>query len=274
MPPLSLVVLGAGHVAWHLAPALAAAGHHVAAVWSRTPGSALSLAARLPPTTVLSSPAQAADLHPDLVLLAVPDAAVAPVLAQARLPATLAVAHTAGALPLPPHPRAGVFYPLQSFSRERALDLADVPFCLEASDDATADLLRRLATSVSRRAPYWLTSAERAPLHLAAVFAANFPNHLLGVSHRILQHAPSPLPLDILQPLVLEVVAKAFAAPAGPFSVQTGPAARHDAPTLSAHRARLAANPALAPWLPVYEALTTAIQQATPSPASNPLPAR
>ncbi|MBC7447366.1 MAG: DUF2520 domain-containing protein [Hymenobacteraceae bacterium] len=265
---LTLVVLGAGHVATHLVPALVAAGHRVAGIWSRDVAHAEALRARVPGAVVLVMPAEAAALAPDLVLIAVPDHAVAATVAAAQLPATIAVAHTAGTLPLPAHPRAGVLYPLQTFSTGRAVDMRAVPFFLEATDPETAALLERVARNLSREPPRWLTATERAPLHLAAVFAANFPNHLLGVSARAL--AGTSVPFEVLRPLVTEVIAKAFAAPDGPFSVQTGPARRADAPTLAAHRARLAADPSLAPWLPVYESLTTAIQRiavtATPPP--------
>lgn len=260
----TVAFLGAGHVAAHLAPALAAAGHRVAGVWSRTPAHAAALAHRLPSARVLVSPAEAAALAPDLVLVCVPDHAVAAVIAAAALPPTTPVAHTAGALPLPAHPHAGVFYPLQTFSAGRPLDLRAVPFFLEATDTATAAVLAALAHDLSAQPARWLTTAERAPLHLAAVFAANFPNHLLGISRQVL--AQAGLPLDVLCPLVDEVVAKAFAAGGGPFSVQTGPARRADAPTLAAHRARLRADPALTPWLPVYDVLTAAIQHTGATP--------
>lgn len=255
-------MLGAGHVATHLAPALVAAGHRVVAVWSRSAASASALLARLPPgTQPLKAPAEAAALHPDVVLVCVPDGAVAEVVAAAQLPATVLVAHTAGALPLPAHPRAGVLYPVQTFSAGRALSLADVPFCLEATpgDAAAADTLTALATSLSARPPVWFSAPERATLHLAAVFGANFTNHLLGVSGLILEGIGPGLLAALLGPLVHEVVEKALTAPGGPFSVQTGPAVRHDLPTLARHREALAANPQLAPWLPIYEALTASI---------------
>lgn len=266
--PLNIVLLGAGHVAGHLAPALVAAGHRIVGVWSRTALHAAELARQLPSdAAVLLTAADAATLHPDLVLVSVPDAAVAGVIAAAHLPADLPVAHTAGSLPLPAHPRAGVFYPLQTFSKGRPLDLGEVPFFLEATDPATGALLETLARALSRRPPLWLTAAERAPLHLAAVFAANFTNHLLGVSARVLAATANGPSLEVLHPLVQEVVAKAFAAPDGPFRVQTGPAVRHDAATLTAHRERLAADANLRPWLPVYDALTAAIQQVSPAAA-------
>ncbi len=258
-------------MAAHLAPALAAAGHRVAGVWSRDSAHATVLAARLPPgVRVLVAPTDAGVLNPDLVLVAVPDHAVAATVAAAQLPPDVVVAHTAGALPLPNHPRAGVLYPLQTFSADRALDLGAVPFFLEATDSLTAALLDRLARDLSRQPPRWLSAAERAPLHLAAVFAANFPNHLLGVSARVLTTAGEKVPFDVLRPLVEEVIAKAFAAPDGPFSVQTGPAQRADGHTLEAHRARLAADPHLAPWGPVYDVLTAAIARVVAEPGVSP----
>ena len=96
---LRIVLLGAGRVASQLGPALVAAGHQVVAVWSRTPAAAEALAARLPSTAVLA--ALAPPLPPaDVYLLAVPDAAVAPLLASTTWPAGALVAHLAGALPL------------------------------------------------------------------------------------------------------------------------------------------------------------------------------
>jgi predicted short-subunit dehydrogenase-like oxidoreductase (DUF2520 family) len=262
-----IAVIGAGRVARHLVPALAAAGHRITGIWSRDPAQALALASCLPAgTSLLSSPAEAARLQPDLVLVAVPDHAIPAIIALAALPADVVVAHTAGTLPLPAHPRAGVLYPLQTFSVDRVLDLGAVPFFLEATDPATAAMLENLVHTISRRPPTWLTAAQRAPLHLAAVFASNFPNHLLGVSAQILARAENAelLPFALLRPLVEEVIAKAFAAPNGPFSVQTGPAARHDDATIAAHRTRLSADPVLAPWLPTYDNLTKAIQRLQP----------
>ncbi len=254
-------------MAAHLAPAIVAAGHQIGGVWSRSSAHAAALLSRLPPGPHwLPTPAAAAALAPDLVLVAVADQAVAGVIAEAALPPTVAVAHTAGTLPLPDHARAGVLYPLQTFSALRPLDMKTVPFCLEARDPATAAILDRLAHDLSARPPLWLTAAERAPLHLAAVFAANFTNHLLGISCQLLATSAVPVDFDVLRPLVEEVVAKAFAAPDGPFSVQTGPAARHDAATLRAQRERLAAAAVPPAWTVVYDVLSATIQAAAPLP--------
>ena len=257
-PPHSLRIglFGTGRVASHLGPALTAAGHTVAFVWSRNPATAGTLAAQLPGAAVL--PTLAATLPPaDVYLLAVPDAAVAPLLASAVWPPGAVVAHLAGALPLSvfaarPDVHGGVFYPLQTFSSGRTIDWPAVPLCIEAADLPTEATLLNLASSLSQHVRR-LDSAQRLKLHVAAVFANNFTNHLLGIADALL--AEAALPAALLAPLVRETVAKALAN--APFSVQTGPALRRDAPTLAAHQAALAAHPA---WQALYAQLTASIQ--------------
>ncbi|AMJ64531.1 Rossmann-like and DUF2520 domain-containing protein [Hymenobacter sp. PAMC 26628] len=255
--PLRVGLFGAGRVAGQLGPALVAAGHAVAFVWSRHGATAEALAAVLPGAAVL--PDLGPPLPPaDVYLLAVPDAAVAPVLAAVAWPAGAVVAHLAGALPLAvfesqPEVRGGVLYPLQTFSPGRAVDWAAVPLCVEAADAGAQNLLLALARSLSSDVRP-LASADRLRLHVAAVFANNFTNHLLGVADALL--AEAGLPAALLAPLVRETVDKALAA-GSPFAVQTGPAARRDVPTLGAHRAALAAHPY---WLGIYNQLTDSIQ--------------
>ena len=254
--PLRIGLFGAGRVANQLGPALAAAGHQIVFVWSRTATAAAALAAQLPGAQVLR--ALAAPLPPaDVYLLAVPDAAVAPLLAGTAWPAGGLVAHLAGSLPLAvfaaqPAVRGGVFYPLQTFSPGRAIDWPAVPLCIEAADLTAEATLLDLAASLSRQV-LRLDSAQRLQLHVAAVFANNFTNHLLGIADALL--AEARLPAALLAPLVRETVDKALHHP--PFAVQTGPAARRDAPTLAAHQAALAAHPA---WRALYEQLTASIQ--------------
>ena len=253
---LRIVLLGAGRVASQLGPALGAAGHHVTFVWSRTATAARALAAQLPGAQAL--PSLAAPLPPaDVYLLAVPDAAVAALLADTTWPTGALVAHLAGALPLSvfevqPGVRGGVFYPLQTFSPGRTIDWSAVPLCIEAADAATETTLLALAHSLSAHVRQ-LASGPRLKLHVAAVFANNFTNHLLGIADALL--AEADLPAGLLAPLVRETVAKALANP--PFAVQTGPAVRHDAPTLAAHQTALATHPA---WQALYAQLTASIQ--------------
>lgn len=260
----SIVLLGAGRVAQHLGPALQQAGHQVLQVWSRTAASGATLAATLPAAT--STTDAAALVAADIYIVAVPDAAVPVVLAAARFPAGALVVHTAGALPLSifeewPTIRGGVLYPLQTFSPGRHLDWPTVPLCLEAADAAGEAELLALGHSLSHDVCL-ISTQQRLQLHVAAVFACNFTNHLLGISHALL--ATENLPLELLTPLVRETIDKALAEP--PFTVQTGPAARHDGPTLARHEAALAAYPG---WRQVYKVLSESIQRQSAPEAQN-----
>lgn len=256
-PTLRIGLFGAGRVAAQLASALMAAGHELAFISSRTTAAAEVLAAGLPtPPPVLNAAAPSLPAA-NLYLLAVPDAAVPAVLSATAWPVGAVVAHLAGALPLSvfaaaPGVRGGVFYPLQTFSPGRAVAWAAVPLFIEAADHAAETLLLNLARSLSSHVQR-LTSAERLRLHVGAVFANNFTNHLLGIAHELL--AEAGLPFELLAPLIRETVDKALSQ--SPFAVQTGPAVRHDAATLAAHRAALVAQPR---WQQLYEALTTSIQ--------------
>ncbi|MBF9224157.1 Rossmann-like and DUF2520 domain-containing protein [Hymenobacter ruricola] len=253
---LRIGLLGAGRVASQLGPALLAAGHSVVFVWNRNPARAAALVDELPSARLLVD--LALPLPPaDVYLLAVPDAAVAPLLAATAWPDGALVAHLAGALPLSifetqPAIRGGVFYPLQTFSPGRAIDWPAVPLCVEANDLAAETTLLDLAGSLSQHVRR-LDSAQRLKLHVAAVFANNFTNHLLGIADALL--AEAQLPPELLAPLVRETVDKALAN--SPFAVQTGPAVRRDAPTLAAHQTALAAHPA---WQALYQQLTASIQ--------------
>ncbi|WBA41665.1 Rossmann-like and DUF2520 domain-containing protein [Hymenobacter canadensis] len=264
--PLRVVLLGAGRVASQLAPALHQAGHQLAGVWSRNPATAAALAATVPGTLVLPTPDFAALPPADMYLLAVPDAAIPAVLAQARFQAGALVAHTSGTVPLSifedmPDIVGGVFYPLQTFSAGRAVDWRTVPLCVEGATPAAQATLLALAHTLSGSVQA-VGTPQRQAIHIAAVFACNFTNHLLGISHALL--AQQQLPLALLAPLLHETVEKALAHP--PFTMQTGPAARQDVPTLARHQAALAPYPA---WLQVYNALTSSIQAQLPAPPAN-----
>ena len=262
-------LFGTGRVATALVPALAAAGHELTFVAGRTPAPTLDLAALSPGSQALALPLAQPLPAADLYLLAVPDAAVPTLLAAVVWPAGALVAHLAGALPVAvftavPQVRGGVLYPPQTFSAGRPIDWPAVPLFVEALDaDAEAALLA-LARSLSQRVAL-LDSAQRLRLHLGAVFASNFTNHVLGIAHQLL--AEAGLDFKLLAPLVRETVDKALGAQPGPFAVQTGPAARHDAPTLAAHAAALVAHPA---WQALYTQLTQSIQAAEAAAVARP----
>ncbi len=265
--PLSIAILGAGNVAWHLSQAFKQAGHHIITVYSRTLARAEFLAEALQQAQPTHLP-DFSNTKADLFLVAVKDDAVTEVLQKAVFPPGSLVAHTSGSLPLGifseyTQIRGGVFYPLQTFSQGQVLDLKYTPIGVEGTTPTDTDLLLSLAASISERS-LQLASAERQIIHLAAVFACNFSNHLLGISQQLL--AQHQLHFNLLQPLVTETIRKSFANI--PFRVQTGPAVRSDENTLNQHRYLLQNQPG---YLAVYNVLTQSIQrQVAENPAQEP----
>lgn len=256
-PSFSIVLIGAGNVAWHLGQALEQAGHRILMVYSHTLVKAEFLADALQqahPTHQLDF----STIKADIFIIAIRDDAIADVLQQAAFPSGSMVVHTSGSVPLSvfasrPAVRGGVFYPIQTFSKSQTVDLKQTPIGVEATNPQDTAKLLSLAGTISERVMELPTEARRI-IHLAAVFACNFSNHLLGISQELL--AQHELNYTVLQPLVTETINKAFAQE--PFRVQTGPAVRFDETTLSMHRQLLANWPA---YLPVYNVLTKNIQQ-------------
>ncbi|MEZ4988364.1 MAG: DUF2520 domain-containing protein [Saprospiraceae bacterium] len=251
----SIVLIGAGHVAVHLGKHLHQCGAHVAAVWSRQPENAMELAASIgcPAVTDWASLPTAADLY----VMAVPDNAIDTVAAalQAVLPPTAWVVHTSGATPsevLSPYfQRYGVFYPLQTFTRQRDIDFAQVPLCVLSNREEDEAVLLQLAKETVLHA-HKVSDEQRAWLHVAAVFVNNFTNHLQYIAHELVD--AKQLPGEILQPLLRETIAKLETLT--PTEAQTGPAIRGDSTTIDRHLAMLAPFPR---YQEVYELLTNGI---------------
>lgn len=217
-------VVGAGNVATHLAVGLDRAGVDIAAVCSRDPAHAARLAEKVG-AAVCARPANVPS-DVDLVLVAVSDSSVAEVSAQ--LPEIRGiVAHTSGSVPLERlserHARAAVLYPLQTFSRDVPVNLSEVPFFTEATDDSVLGSVDAIARMLSEHV-YHADSRRRAHLHVAGVLSSNFTVYLLEECREVLSRAG--FPLDVVRPLVGATMSKAFAV--GPHEAMTGPARRGD----------------------------------------------
>lgn len=235
-----IVLVGSGNLATRTALALSEAGNPPVQVWSRNAEHAVRLASMLPGATATDR-AEELICDADLYLLAVSDHAIESV--AASLPSTTGIwAHTAGSMPMdalrPYHERIGVFYPLQTFSRERRVDYSSVPIYIEGSDEAVVRLLEFVGCLISGSV-LRCTSEQRLYLHLAAVFACNFTNHLYALSERML--AEHGLPPRSLAPLIAETATKVQQMSAA--GAQTGPAKRNDTNTLQKHLQLLRTDP-------------------------------
>lgn len=226
-----VAVAGAGNVAWHLVHAMAGAGLKIEQVCSRTLQSARELAAVAGAEALAEF--NAIDPTVDLCVVCVTDSAVADV-ARALPPMQGVVVHTSGTVPMDTlmqsAERVGVLYPLQTFSRDRGLDITEVPFFTEASDSITLDFIDNVVRAIGARAIH-ADSEARALLHVAGVLACNFPNYLLGCARDVL--ARGGFGLEVLKPLVEETIAKSFQM--GPDEAQTGPARRGNVRTIEKH---------------------------------------
>jgi predicted short-subunit dehydrogenase-like oxidoreductase (DUF2520 family) len=245
---------GSGKVASALIPVLLKKGHRINLIVSRgkEKGEALArtCSARWSDTPVF-------DEKTDIVIVAVRDSQLPEVLNSIRCSANTVVCHTAGSYGLELFPpaiaRKGVFYPLQTFSEGRPVDLNEVPVFTEASDRPSLEILNGLAVSLGCK-PMEADTEKRRMLHIAAVFVSNFTNFMLTNGEFISSKAG--FEPDVLRPLILETVNKALAE--GPFRSQTGPAVRNDLNTVKKHLDLLSFSPELQV---LYSELTSSITE-------------
>lgn len=246
---LNIVLFGAGNVATHLYHALQKSETtQVIQVYNRSAENLQSFKNKVPTTTSYKD-LKAADVY----LISVSDHAVSKVIDQ--IPHTNAlIAHTAGSVPLLNSAKHnGVFYPLQTFSKQTEVDFAQIPICVEASSNEDLNVLKQLATSISKNKVYTLSFEQRKTLHLSAVFACNFTNHLYRIAEKLCKQ--DDIPFEIMQPLIMETARKITLD--SPKNVQTGPAKRKDQKTIDTHLKQLKS----ADLKEIYTLLTQLIQK-------------
>ena len=219
------VIIGSGNLAEALARAVAKSELELVQIFARNAERA-RIVAELAATGWETRP-EMLRKDADIYLIAVSDRAVAEVAATLPIPEEAAVAHTAGSVPVTAIPerfaRRAVFYPMQTFTRGREADFSVIPVFLEAPSPELRPELEAFARKLSGTV-IWADSAQRCKVHLAAVFACNFANHMYAVGERIVRGAG--LDFDVLKPLIAETAAKACDA-RSPLDVQTGPAVRN-----------------------------------------------
>lgn len=251
---MKIVCIGSGNLATNLTLAWKEAGILVEQVFSRTEANARALAERLGCAWTSSTGEIINDA--DLYLFSLKDSALEAV--ASRLPKNNGLwVHTAGSMPLsvfePFTTRRGVIYPLQTFSKSRRVNLDNVPFFLEANLEKDKAILEQLARAVSRDVRF-LPSEKRCHLHLAAVFACNFVNHIYALADDILRE--EEIPFEVLLPLIDETAAKVHRLT--PREAQTGPAIRYDENVINKHLAMLDKMPELKA---LYETLSRSIHK-------------
>lgn len=219
----TVAIIGYGNVGYHLANRISSKRHEVK-IFSRNPTEDFVF-----PLDQLNAS------EFEFIILSVPDDRIKSV--SDEIPVSEAIMlHTSGSNPiadLSKHPKHGVMYPLQTFSKTKEIDFTSFPVFVEGSDEGEREIftfVRSFSNDVRL-----LTSTNRSKLHLAAVFACNFSNHMFHLSEKLLSELD--MSFQDIQPLVEETLKKAIEL--NPSKSQTGPAVREDDETISTHLAML-----------------------------------
>ncbi len=241
MEETSIVFIGAGNLATNLAKALYRNRFRIVQVYSRTAESAKLLAQTVGAgyTTELSCIVTDAQLY----IVSLKDAAFVELLPRmVRNKEKALWVLTAGSIPMgiwEGHAlRYGVFYPLQTFSKQRNVSFKEIPVCIESNSEEDMLFLKGIASALSEKV-YEVSSEQRKSLHLAAVFTCNFTNHMYALAAELLKKYQ--LPFDVLLPLIDETARKMHELK--PIVAQTGPAVRYDKNVIDEHVRMLADEP-------------------------------
>lgn len=239
---LKVDFIGAGNLAWNLAPALEKAGVSVRNIYSKDSNNAKKLAGKLYEGQVKED-LDFSESDSNIVIIAVSDAAIEEVAKEVILPENIVLAHTSGSVSLSTlgysaTSNIGVFYPLQTFTKKQEVDFDTIPILIEGEKKKTIEKLHALARMLSSNVNE-VSSKQRQQIHLAAVFASNFTNWMLSQSENILRD--SNLDLSIMHALIAQSVNNAIQL--GPTKAQTGPAKRNDFIVLDTHMELLKNKP-------------------------------
>lgn len=225
---MEINIIGKGNIAWHLNQAFIEGGN-------------CDSNETFTVTSVNSRTLDGLSEKADFTILAVSDGAIADVASRLCMLEGI-VAHTSGSTSIEVLnglvKRPGVFYPLQTFTKGAAIDYSRVPLFLEATNQKDLEILKSAAQKFSSNVMQ-ADSDVRRRLHLAAVFANNFTNHMVTLAQELLEHdGINPL---FINPLLEETFAKLRSVSAK--EAQTGPARRNDMKTIETHISMLSEYP-------------------------------
>ncbi|MDR1725732.1 MAG: DUF2520 domain-containing protein [Bacteroidales bacterium] len=214
----SIQIIGNGNVAWHFQKALQNTSFYQ--------------------VKQINSRVKSFDCSSDnFVIIAVKDDAIEEV-AEKILTYSAIVLHTSGIKSIEvlrkKFANCGVLYPVQTFRKEREVDFTQVPLCIEANNKENLEKISNLAHHLTNLV-YEIYSLQRQHLHLAATFANNFTNHLIGIAKQIAENAN--IDFSILNPLIIHTITESLSHDT--FSLQTGAAKRNDVSTIKVHESML-----------------------------------
>ncbi|MEF9923436.1 MAG: Rossmann-like and DUF2520 domain-containing protein [Muribaculaceae bacterium] len=246
------VIIGAGNVATHMAKALRMR-LNIIQIFSHDIENAHILANSIDCTCFTSS-IDDISKDADIYIIAIKDDAIESLISKiSNFTHSSLWVHTSGSKPMTVFEgkmnNYGVFYPLQTFSKNVEVNFQEIPIFVEANDTKNIEQIKELAHLLSPKV-YDADSDRRRQLHIAAVFACNFANHLWTISDELLRD--TNLPFSILMPLIRASVNKLDKV--SPAQSQTGPAVRNDTKVIEKHLSMLSDNKK-----EIYKTLTNSI---------------
>ena len=254
---MTITLIGAGNVGFHLGKRLYKKKIKIHQVFSRTLVAAKALGVQV--NAAYTNQLSEIDGTADIYILAIKDDLIERVgaqLAQNKKIKKKLIVHTSGAVEstvlAPYFKKYGVFYPLQTFSKSKKVNFKNIPICVDARAKKDISRLLELADQISKKV-YTISDQERPILHIAAVFVNNFSNHLFHIASELCEK--EKLDFQILQPLIQETVLKIH--DQSPYQMQTGPARRGDRATIEKHLSFLQKYPKYAV---LYSGLSESIQ--------------
>lgn len=243
---ISVTIIGCGNVGSHLINTfLKSSEVKIVQVYNRSVESLKQFEEQIPTTTNLEDLLEA-----DLYIISVSDNSIKEISINLTKSNKLVV-HTSGStnIDVLTSKRNGVFYPLQSFSKDKQVNFKHIPICIEANNNDDLIILESLASLISDHV-YLLDSEKRFKMHISAVFVNNFVNHLYHFGSEICEK--NNIPFEILHPLIKETAEKVQTL--SPLNAQTGPAKRNDTVTIENQLKKLSGN-----QLNIYKSLTNSI---------------
>lgn len=229
---MKAVIIGAGNVGTHLAKALKSADVNVMQIVSRTMKSAVELASEI--GCAFATDFNSIQKDADIYILCVTDSQISPILRQLHVGDKMII-HTSGTVGINVFYdyaiNYGCIYPLQTFSKFKELNYAEIPVFVEANTEENQQMLVDLMKLITPHVQV-MDSQQRAILHLSGVLVNNFSNHLCTMAESLLKE--NNLQFDLLKPLLKETVEKILKY--SPYEAQTGPAVRGDEFILQKHK--------------------------------------
>ena len=249
---MEIVIIGSGNVAAVLGRKFVAAGHKIIQVFGRNASAASELAYEW--DTASTNYISLINNEADVYIIAVSDTSIADVVSDLHLPGKV-VAHTAASVEKEILKSAtedyGVFYPLQSLRKDQKI-IPPMPIYTEAATEKAKSVLEKLARSISNSEVKTAPIDKRTKLHVAAVIANNFTNHIFSLVEDFCKK--EDIDFNDLLPLINNTIERMYSNP--PSQMQTGPAFRKDEDTIAKHLEMLKNYPKL---LNVYNCISNSI---------------